>query len=382
MVHMTAMNAFVVALVLVLGGALAATLWWHQRCRKQWASNTTYAAQAAWEKEAAIGAHHQNELSTTRNEHNAQLAQVADSHRNEIAKVKVDHEHTTTTLRSVYINQVAEHERATAELNTQCESLRSWYGEMRERYTATVGIGDLNSRLRIIQACNNIGLDAILLTNLVFRPLDNSVDDPFHAQIDHLLITESGGLIIENKYWKGLIYDGVDIAARQPALAELLNDTYLEQVKNAKAAMHISVTDPNTIGVRMAGPLSPLDKQLSPARQVRRQAGRLSKYIESVQPSAPWIDTCVYYSHGEAVVDHAGRSAGTVIVSSAQGLEDAIRVLTGPTNRPSVAVSSLAGTLANLGPDICGLGRYAEQWTSLLDTLPDTAKSRPASSTR
>ncbi|PPG04711.1 hypothetical protein C5C59_05825 [Rathayibacter sp. AY1F4] len=59
------------------------------------------------------------------------------------------------------------------------------------------------SHTLVREACVSAGLSGVLATNVVFVPVDARTTRRFLAQIDHLLLTRHGALIIEAKYWQG-----------------------------------------------------------------------------------------------------------------------------------------------------------------------------------
>ncbi|OYD61360.1 nuclease-related domain-containing protein [Rhodococcus sp. OK302] len=328
---MTVVNALLVGLAVVLVGALAAAIWWHQRSRKAWNANSAHTAQAFGLNEAAAASRYQNAVSTMQAQQSADVSRLR-----------------------------GEHQRKIDELSAERDNHLARYSTIKDSYVLAIGQGELTSRDRLLYVCNRIGLDAIVVTNLVFRPVEAQDTDPFHAQIDHLLITRTGMLIVESKYWKGVIFDGVDIRTHHSALASLLATESIERVSTGKRAMRIRSSDVDRTEMRVM--LHP-----SPAEQVRRQAVRLSELLKSRQVQPPWISTCVFYSHTDAVVQHARSNGATALVSDPAGLEQTVRALGKRANGAVLDVDALARVLAPLGPDICGVGAHAEQWGSPLD---------------
>lgn len=217
------------------------------------------------------------------------------------------------------------------------------------------------SREAILDACLQLGVDGVLATNVVFVPGRNAGEDPvFPCQMDHVLITPVGLLVIESKRWKGLIFDGVSPSSVWRPLGVVIDESQLPE----PCAIHIWREADNGLGMR----LHTGDRH--PARQVRQQAARLREFLDTVVGTTPWVETCVFYSHPDAVV-HAGlisrsqRGATTRVVATVEQLKAAIEALgSDNVNSGEQWFRASVELLRSLGADAYGLGRYATEWTS------------------
>lgn len=86
---------------------------------------------------------------------------------------------------------------------------------------------DLASRNAIVSICRSLSVSGFLATNVVFDPSTTSKTEHFAAQIDHVLVTDSFVLIIENKRWKGLVFADKHPSAVSPPTSStwLMNPT-------------------------------------------------------------------------------------------------------------------------------------------------------------
>ena len=335
--------------VAVLIAAIVLVVWWHVRARRRW-----HEKDAA--NQAVVGQH----ISALVSGHNHQLRANGAEHANELAALEAAHAGTEEQLRQRHAHEMASargsYQTQIAELQAAHEATQTRLLGLREAYVKAIGAGDLVSRNLIAHACTALDLDAVLLTNIRFRPKDATDDNPFHAQIDHLLITTNRMLPIENKYWKGVTLHDARLLTAHPVLARLLGDTDIAKARSQSISM-----------VPVDGAIK-IQKRASPAEQVRRQAGRLHDYLGAKGIELPWIDTCVFYSHSDSYVLHHRNDEKTAIISNSADLESNLR--TGHQKKnPSktvVPVNEVIEALAPYGPDIVGFGRFATRWKSPL----------------
>lgn len=217
---------------------------------------------------------------------------------------------------------------------------------------------EATSRDDIADACRQLGVDAVLLTNVVFVPVATSASSRFVAQVDHVLLSETGVMVIENKGWNGIVFDGLTPSSVFPAFAGLFD----ESTMTPPFALQVVKDSPTVLTVR-----THLGRD-APASQVRRQAQRLSDRVQAEVGARVWFDTCVFYSHRDATVfaterDATDGGAATAIVSHRSQLAGVVRELTSrPTKKLSQArVADLAALFASYGADVLRFGAYAQE---------------------
>ncbi|AVZ39879.1 hypothetical protein CT688_10855 [Dietzia sp. JS16-p6b] len=226
-----------------------------------------------------------------------------------------------------------------------------YYRQIRARLQLSTG--ESTSRAHILSACREARINAVVMSNVLFRPPEADDGKVFHAQIDHLVVTERSLLIVESKYWKYAVFDGVDIRAHSDSLRILFGD--LVEDLPRQHAVHLYRED-DRVKLRTS----------SPAGQVRLQAHRLSSFLTMRGGTPPWINTCVYYCHPESKVHHADFNNRTAIVSSYPALGRMI-MSTQTAETARVDVDAIVGALAPLSTDTTGTGIYSQKWTSILD---------------
>ncbi|MDM7886179.1 nuclease-related domain-containing protein [Curtobacterium sp. RHCKG23] len=192
------------------------------------------------------------------------------------------------------------------------------------------------SQRTILAACKAADVNGALCTNVVFVPVaqgERAHDRSFAAQVDHVLVLESGHvLVIENKRWNGIVFDGRKPSSVHHAFRNLLDES--------------SLTGSFAIQVRSRRVLDTADEVehwwqvrvqaggTAPTRQVRQQARRLQRFLTDADGNGPqWIDSCVFYSGDAAAYVNpedrsssttpTGRSATTAVVTD----ENELRVL-------------------------------------------------------
>lgn len=304
------MTVILVLLIVGLLGVLGVGVWWHRRSQQRWRAQLMGAS--------------------------AELTQAEQRQSTAIAEVQ------------------EAHDRAIAEQ-------RDRYSEIRKRLQLSAG--ERTSRANILAVCIEFGMDAVVLSNVLFRPVDAFDERVYHAQVDHLLVTDKALLIVESKYWKYAVFDGVDFRSQSPVLRVLFGD--LVEDYNPRQAVRIA---PDRDGDRIQLSIS------NPARQARRQAQRLSAYLTARGTPSPWINTCVYYCHPRGVINHSDFNERTSIVSTSRTLGDTI--MYSQTGRKAannrVNVDAIVEALAPLSTDVTGTGAYSQRWPSILDAHSET----------
>lgn len=231
---------------------------------------------------------------------------------------------------------------------------------------------DRGSRRRLIALCESMGIDAVLATNVVFLSRNGS-GDPFITQIDHVLLTAANVILIENKYWSGVVLDGKHPDQIHPALGLLfpLPHIKIRELEGKDFAIQIrrSSGGEGSASLRVH-PLADETRRVSPRDQVRQQAARLSVLVkEAADGWSPWIDTCVFYSHMEALVLASQTDADQTPVAAN---DDELReVLKGFMQTPRSGshgdlVDIVCPLLDDLGADLYGMGAYRDAWPPLI----------------
>ncbi|WP_260488183.1 nuclease-related domain-containing protein [Dietzia sp. B32] len=232
-----------------------------------------------------------------------------------------------------------------------------FYRQIRSRLQLSAG--ERTSRAHILSACREARIDAVVMSNVLFRPPEAADGKVFHAQVDHLVVTERGLLIVESKYWKYAVFDGVDFRAQSDALHILFGDLVGDLTR--QQAVHLYREDDH---VRL--------RTSSPAGQARLQAQRLSAFLTTRGITPPWVNTCVYYCHPDSKVHHADFNNQTAIVSTYPALGRTI-MSTQTAGNARVNVDSIVSVLAPLSTDTTGTGIHRHKWTSILDACSEDA---------
>jgi hypothetical protein len=211
---------------------------------------------------------------------------------------------------------------------------------------------ELNSREALVKACEAASLNAIVATNVVFSVV--SEEKSFCAQIDHVVVTDNTVLVIDSKYWNGLVFDGTRPSQLAAAFAALLDEKKL----TPPFAVHLRQRDDATIGLRVE------PGHASPVRQVRLGASRLQAYLTPRVGDLPYIDTCVFYSHPNATVVTPGvdvQGNARTLVADVHTIGSMLR--RAHTARPEQSsperVDQITEALIELGADIVRTGAFA-----------------------
>ncbi|WP_295033568.1 nuclease-related domain-containing protein [uncultured Microbacterium sp.] len=219
---------------------------------------------------------------------------------------------------------------------------------------------ELASREVLVDACEAAGLDAIVATNIVFSPRDEGSLAPYCAQLDHLVITEKAVVLVDSKNWKGLILDGKKPSSLAGALGVLFDENALP------TSFAISVTPDGAERLDVRTHLG----SDSPASQVRRQARRFHQHLLAQHGSAPYVQTCVFYSHPDARLWTSGLDetahAQPTRITSVRTIQKALldAQTGGPAGPSSHQLTQLVATVRELGADLHGTGRFASEFRS------------------
>ncbi|MBS1675650.1 MAG: NERD domain-containing protein [Actinobacteria bacterium] len=218
---------------------------------------------------------------------------------------------------------------------------------------------ELASREVLVDACEAAGLDAIIATNIVFSPHEEGSIAPYAAQLDHLVITEKAVVLVDSKNWNGVILDG-----RKPSsLAGALGVLFDESALPASYAIALTRDGDERLDVRT------LLGSESPASRVRHQARRFHRHLAAKHGSAPYLQTCVFYSHPDARVWTGGldESANAQTrIASVRTIQKALLDAQsgGPAGPSSHQLTQLVATIRELGSDLHGTGRFASEFRS------------------
>lgn len=228
-------------------------------------------------------------------------------------------------------------------------------GEEFRREAATRIGWDLVSRDVIVGACEEVGLTGVLATNIVFVPYDARALTPFAAQIDHVLLTDHAALVIENKGWRGIVFDGVRPSAVDASYAAVLDDTDLEP----PFSIQLAPEEDSALAVRTRR------GGQSPQSQVRLQAKRLSDLVRADAGEPPWFHTCVLYSNSRVLLHTrpSSPSATETDVVTPRTLPEVLARIHGVQRRRAATspLQLVAPLLAARGADMYGLGELSTE---------------------
>jgi hypothetical protein len=219
---------------------------------------------------------------------------------------------------------------------------------------------ELVARGEIVSVCEELGIDGVVATNIVFVPFDSSPASPFVTQVDHVLLTERCAVVIETKNWRGVVFDEKPPSSVHAGFGALIPDEILPASFAVKLAP--------TLESGRVEVLSKIGKR-APRSQVRLHAKRLSRLMLASLGRSLWFDTMVYYSHPEVVLYAAETGAGGVDTPAVAGrmqLRQALTRFQRGTGRTGVPVDDVARILSEVGADVRGFGSFSARWTSPL----------------
>ncbi|PPH17316.1 hypothetical protein C5C90_09405 [Rathayibacter sp. AY1D4] len=274
----------------------------------------------------------------------AAAEEAAEEHQRTIAERDRSHE---AALKALTRARDAERDLSRNELETAQEEVEQTRDALARTWSS-----EAVSHTLIREACASAGLSGVLATNVVFVPVDARTTRRFLAQIDHLLLTRHGALIIEAKYWQGVVFDGVRPGTVHPSYGVLLDEDALPEAFAVQIA-------PGTVS---RWTVRTHVEQHVPARQVRIQAARLKEHLALNGLPTPWFETAVLYSHPDVRTYAPGwqgtGAARTRIVTGVDELTDALADL---ARRPNTTIGEdawgeLSGFLAGCGGHVEPVG--------------------------
>ncbi|PPG31192.1 hypothetical protein C5B97_05465 [Pseudoclavibacter sp. RFBB5] len=168
---------------------------------------------------------------------------------------------------------------------------------------------ELVSREAILRASATLGVNGVLATRTFILGQQGLSTARRVVQLDHVLLTDAGALLVHNKTWDGVIFDGVRPSEAQPAFANLVDDANLRppfavQISPGRDARSPSDDTPSTAGLRVVTHVG----DHSPRRAALEHAEQLAHFAEAALGEGITVDTCVFYSNLAATVhtDAAG----------------------------------------------------------------------------
>jgi len=275
----------------------------------------------------------------------AEAAEAA--HRRELARVAGEHDEGVTALEGTHAREREQLESRVRDADEAAEQTRA--------FLRTGMHWDEASQRVITEVCTELGLDGVLVTNVLFVPADATSRRQFVAQVDHVLLLSTGAVVIENKAWRGVVLDGVQPRDVHSSLGTLLGEKTLEP----PFAVQVVAESDESIVVRTR------QGSRSPSTQVRQQARRVSELVGAETLRTQWFDTCVFYSHPDAEVwaadtDTTPGGAATAVVAGRQQLRG---FLEGVGQRPRTLapprLEELTALFASRGADVRRFGAMA-----------------------
>ncbi|WP_394254770.1 hypothetical protein [Pseudoclavibacter helvolus] len=245
---------------------------------------------------------------------------------------------------------------------------------------------ELVSREAILQASATLGLNGVLATRTFILVQQGMSTNRHVVQLDHVLLTDAGALLVDHRTWDGVIFDGVRPGEAEPAFANLIDDTALRppfalQIVGSRASGSADESNQPADGtLRVITHLG----DASPRRQALTKAAQLAQFTEEALGEVITIDTCVFYSNAAAKVltdaasltPSADRSA--VISDEAQFLDLLVR-RERARRRPLTAeqIEGFTALLHEQGAKIDAFGDYAHL-ASAAEPIDDGAAPAPA----
>lgn len=288
-------------------------------------------------------------LRTAHTDHEQRLATQATSHAEE-----------TERIRSAHAQRLDAAQEQTQAAQVLTERLRG--------FCAQAINWELASRNLVASACADLSLHGALATNVMFVPVDAAPQSPFVAQIDHVLLTDRFALLIENKNWRGMVFDDVLPSSVLPSFGLLVEESALEP----PFAIQLKRAEENGSSSQVA--VMTRTGRQAPTTQVRIQARRFAEWVRTQEGVAPWFNTSVLYSHQDAAV-FTPRSlprrsmVRTDVMAGPSALRTVLARLHRENSQHAEAspVEVVGPLLSQHGADIFGFGNYSDRWTSALD---------------
>lgn len=166
-----------------------------------------------------------------------------------------------------------------------------------------------------------------------------------------MVVTSEKVLLLENKGWKGLVFDGVPPGTIHPDLGAVVGplpskDTF---------AVHIGGQDRS---IRIA--------EEAPIDQAAKQARDLKNIAAESGVDAGFVEICVLYSHPQVRLHALSRQVSRGWHGRVIDLPQLDQVLRAGSGERRVDVEQLTGLLEPLAGDIAGFGSYESTWPSRL----------------
>lgn len=244
---------------------------------------------------------------------------------------------------------------------------------------------ELVSREAILQASATLGLNGVLATRTFILVQQGMSTNRHVVQLDHVLLTDAGALLVDHRTWDGVIFDGVRPGEAEPAFANLIDDTALRppfalQIVGSRASGSADESNQPADGtLRVITHLG----DASPRRQALTQAAQLARFAEEALGEVITIDTCVFYSTATATVhtDAASLTPSadrTAVVSDEPQFLDLLVRRERARRRPLTAeqIEGFTALLHEQGAKIDAFGDY-ERLTPAAEPNEDAAAPAP-----
>ncbi len=217
-----------------------------------------------------------------------------------------------------------------------------------------LGQGDRYSRDQVIATCTELGNEAIILSGVMFHAPKSAT----YSQIDHIVLTAGRVLLIENKYWDAVVFDG-EVSPDAP-LARFLTDSEITNTQSGECALRISRKG---AWIKVHVHANSGDRERTPTGQVKRQAALLRSYLKTRGIECNWIDTCVYYSHPNGQIYLRSHDRTMTLIGDKQQLRQWIRSRCASARPPASdeliqALEEISFDRANVVPDLAHFLRF------------------------
>ncbi|MBF4459992.1 MULTISPECIES: hypothetical protein [unclassified Pseudoclavibacter] len=165
---------------------------------------------------------------------------------------------------------------------------------------------ELVSREAILRASATLGLNGVLATRTFILVQEGMSTNRHVIQLDHVLLTDAGALLVDHRTWDGIIFDGVRPSEAQPAFGNLVDDVALRPPFALQITSGASATAGFTApgGGAPEGSLRVLTHlgPSAPRSQALAHATHLARFSEQTLGESIAVDTCVFYSNATATV--------------------------------------------------------------------------------
>lgn len=211
----------------------------------------------------------------------------------------------------------------------------------------------------LLEAAARCRLDGFLLTNL--RALGRGEKGYFQAQVDHVLVTTRGVVAVENKYWRGVVFDGTTPESVHSHWAHVIR----VPAELDEFAVHLS----RESGAPGDGDVALRARLHRGPQAPRAQARRNALFVHNTIAGrggrqAPWVVPLVFYSHSESTVHTADGAAGrgatssTPVVTSGEELLDWLRRSLATRRETDVDVVAAWNALARHASEAYEIGGF------------------------